>query len=329
MLEWLWLLAFIFALVAYVSLDGFDLGVGVLSGFAKKRALRDQMLASIAPVWDGNGTWLVIAGTTLFGAFPAVYSIMLPALYGPLAGMLTGLIMRGVAIEFSHKAERSRWVWDAMLFAGSLLAAFMQGVSVGTYAQGIPVMNLRYTGSSLEWCDAFPLWCGVALSLGYATLGAGWLVLKGDRTLQEFGRAAARRLMPLVIVAATSVVVLTLVMHGGVRARWFAHPVLFFLPVLALLAFCAAGWAARHGSPKLPYLYTAASFVLLLLALVGSYLPYIIPFQVTLSDAAAPPASQAFMFWGAGLFVLPLIVLYTCVAYSVFRGEVSKDQAYH
>ncbi|MBC8733496.1 cytochrome d ubiquinol oxidase subunit II [Paraburkholderia sp. UCT2] len=119
--------------------------------------------------------------------------------------MLTGLIMRGVAIEFSHKAERSRWVWDVMLFAGSLLAAFMQGVSVGTYAQGIPVMNLRYTGSRLEWCDAFPLWCGVALSLGYATLGAGRLVLKGDRTLQEFGRAAARRLMPLVIVAAASV----------------------------------------------------------------------------------------------------------------------------
>ena len=329
MLEWLWLAAFIFSLVAYVVLDGFDLGVGILSGFANRNGLREEMLATIAPVWDGNGTWLVIAGTILFGAFPPVYSIMLPALYAPLAAMLIGLIMRGVAIEFSHKAHRSRWVWNMMLFAGSLLAVFSQGVSVGTYAQGIPVSALRYVGNGFEWCRPFPLGCGMGLCVGYAALGAGWLMLKGERNLHAFGRAAGTFLTPLIVPVAASIFALTLVMHDSVRARWLAHPVLFVLPALAIFTLAAARGAMRRNAGGWPYLLTAASFVLLLVTLAASYLPYIIPFQVTLSDAAAPAASQKFMFWGAGLFVLPLIIFYTCVAYSVFRGKAGREHGYH
>jgi len=329
MLPWLWLAAFVFSLVAYVVLDGFDLGVGILSGFTRRRALRDEMLSSIAPVWDGNGTWLVIAGTILFGAFPPVYSIMLPALYAPLAGMLTGLIMRGVAIEFSHRAHHSRWVWELMLFAGSLLAAFMQGVSVGTYAQGIPVTDLRYVGNGFEWCSPFPLWCGAGLCFGYAALGAGWLVHKGERDLLAFGRAASSVLAPLIIPVAASVFALTLVMHGGVRARWFTHPVLFIVPALSVFALIAAFATARRGDGPRPCIFTATGFLLLLVTLAACYLPYIIPFEVTIADAAAPPTSQTFMFWGAGLFVLPLIAFYTCVVYSVFRGKTSHDQGYH
>jgi cytochrome d ubiquinol oxidase subunit II len=329
MLSWFWLAEFAFTLAAYVVLDGFDLGVGILSGIVGRSSLRGEMLASISPVWDGNGTWLVIVGTILWGAFPPVYSIVLPALYIPLAAMLVGLIMRGVAIEFSHRAGQSRWIWDTLFFVGSLLAAFMQGVLAGTYARGLPVSQLRYTGTGFEWCNAFPLWCGTALVLGYAVLGAGWLVLKGEGRLQQFGRTVAGRLTPLAMLFAVSIFVMTLVAHRVVEARWLAHPALFVLPMLCLLSFFGSAQAARSGSSHLPYVLAAASCVLLLLTLAASLLPYVVPFEVTIFDAAAPTSTQEFMFWGAGLFVLPLIVVYTYVAYSVFRGKVNREHGYH
>ncbi|CAB3779473.1 Cytochrome bd-I ubiquinol oxidase subunit 2 [Paraburkholderia ultramafica] len=326
MLNWFWVAELAFALIAYLMLDGFDLGVGMLTAFAG--GARDEMVASISPVWDGNGTWLVIAGTILFGAFPAVYSILLPALYVPLSVMLAGLIVRGVAIEFRHKAVRSQWVWNVLLFVGSLLAAFMQGVSIGAYAQGLPVDNLRYTGNGFEWCSAFPLWCGLGLVLGYTLLGAGWLVLKGQGAVQRIGRLAMSRLAPLTALFVASILATTLLTEHTVETRWFAHPALFVLPIACLLALLYAPVAARRGGQS-SYVFVGVGCVSMLLMLAASYLPYIVPFEVTLGAAAAPPASQTFMFWGAGLFVLPLIVLYTCVAYSVFRGKVSKNQAYH
>ncbi|MEX3982518.1 cytochrome d ubiquinol oxidase subunit II [Paraburkholderia sp. EG287A] len=329
MLDWFWLAEFAFTLAAYVVLDGFDLGVGILSGIAGSAPAREEMLASISPVWDGNGTWLVIAGTILWGAFPPVYSIVLPALYIPLAAMLFGLIMRGVSIEFSHKAKRSRWVWDALLCVGSIVAAFMQGVAVGSYAQGLPVSALRYVGNGFEWCGAFPLSCGMAVVLGYAVLGAGWLVLKGEGRLQQFGRTAVSRLVPFASLFIASIFVTTLVTHREIEARWLAHPVLFLLPLLSLLAFAGSSSAARAGSARHPYVLAAAGCVLLLLTLAVSLLPYVVPFDLTISEAAAPASTQKFMFWGAGLFVLPLIVAYTYIAYSVFRGKVSHEHGYH
>lgn len=326
MLNWFWVAELAFALIAYVLLDGFDLGVGILTPFAGDA--RDEMIASISPVWDGNGTWLVIAGTILFGAFPSVYSILLPALYVPLSAMLFGLIMRGVAIEFRHKAHRSRWVWDVLLFAGSLLAAFAQGVAVGAYAQGLPVDNLRYVGNGFEWLSPLPLWCGLGLVLGYMLLGAGWLVLKGEGALQRTAGVAISRLAPMAMLVVASILAATLLTENAVKARWLDHPTLFALPVACLLTFLYAPVAARRGG-RASYACVCVGCVSMLLMLAASYLPYIVPFDVTLSAAAAPPASQTFMFWGAGLFVLPLIVLYTFVAYSVFRGKVSNDQTYH
>lgn len=326
MLNWFWVAELAFALIAYMILDGFDLGVGVLTGFAC--SARDQMVASISPVWDGNGTWLVIAGTIMFGAFPSVYSILLPALYAPLSAMLFGLIVRGVAIEFRHKAHRSRWVWNVLLFAGSLLAAFAQGVAVGAYARGLPVDNLRYVGNGFEWLAPFPLWCGLGLVLGYTLLGASWLVLKGEGALQRTGRIAMRRVAPMAMLFVASILVATLSTENAVKARWFGHPALFMLPLVCLSTFFYAPIAARRGG-RAAYVFVCVGCVSMLLMLAVSYLPFIVPFDVTLSAAAAPAASQTFMFWGAGLFVLPLIVLYTWVAYSVFRGKVSQDQAYH
>ncbi|MBR8145664.1 cytochrome d ubiquinol oxidase subunit II [Burkholderia sp. AU19243] len=326
MMTWFWFAELAFALVAYLMLDGFELGVGMLTAFAGDA--RDEMIASIAPVWDGNGTWLVIAGTILFGAFPSVYSIVLPALYAPLCLMLAGLIMRGVAIEFRHKAARSRRIWDVLLFVGSLLASVMQGVCVGTYAHGLPVDQLRYAGNGFEWCSPFSFWCGVSLALGYALLGSGWLVLKGQRASQRIGRDAIARLAPITALFVLSILASTLLTETTVETRWLLHPLLFALPVAACATFlCAPAAARRDGASA--YLFAAGGCIAMVLMLAASYLPFIVPFDLTLDAAAAPRASQTFMFWGAGLFVMPFIVFYTCIAYSVFRGRVSNDHAYH
>ncbi len=325
---WFWVAELAFALAAYLVLGGFDLGVGLLSGVVRSPTVRSEMVDTISPVWDGNGTWLVIAGTILFGAFPGVYAIVLPALYIPLTAMLAGLVLRGVAIEFRHKAVSSRGIWDAMLCLGSFLAAFAQGVSVGTYAHGLPVSGLQYAGNGFEWCQPFCLWCGLALVIGYAALGAGWLILKSEGALQQFARAATTRLVPLTALVAGSVFILTLRMHPVVAERWFAHPVMFVLPTLSLGALVAGALAARSVAASRAYLWTALACVLLLLTLAISYLPLIIPDALTLAQVAAPPSSQSFMFWGAGLFVTPFIVAYTYVSYSVFRGKLRLPAAY-
>lgn len=328
MLTWFWLAEFAFSMAMYVVLDGFDLGVGVLGGMVGG-SLRDEMVSSISPVWDGNGTWLVVAASILFGAFPVVYSVLLPALYAPLAAMLVGLIGRGVALEFRHAASGTRWIWNVVLCLGSLLAAFMQGVAAGAYAQGLPVVDMKYAGNGLEWLSPFPLWCGLGLVLGYMVLGAAWLVLKGEGKLQQFARSMVGRILPLTLLVAASILVVTLMTHAQVGERWHAHPSLYVLPVLALLAFLGSLFTAKAGATSAPFTLAATGFVLMLLTLAVSYLPYIVPFSLTLSEASAPVSSQEFLFWGAGLFVLPLIVAYTYVAYTVFRGKTRHEHAYH
>jgi len=329
MMDWFWLAVLAFTLAIYVALDGFDLGVGVLSGFIRDADLREEMVASISPVWDGNGTWLVTAGTVMFGAFPPVYSIVLSALYIPITCMLAGLVMRGIAIEFRHKANTSRWIWDILLVVGSFLTAFMQGVAVGTYAQGFPTAHMQFIGTGFEWASSFSLWCGAGLTLGYMLLGASWLVLKGENRLADFGRAGVRALAPVVILFAGSIFVITLMTYQQVENRWLTYPALFVLPVLAFMSFGGARITANNGASHSPYRFVVAGCVMLLLTLAVSYLPYVVPFALTLTEAAAPRVSQQFMFWGIGLFVLPLVVGYTFVSYSVFKGKVSRDQAYH
>ena len=328
-MNYFWLIELAFSLLMYVVLDGFDLGVGVLSGFAGSTERRDAMIASISPVWDGNGTWLVIAGATLFGAYPAVYGLLLPAFYLPLAGMLIGLIARGVAIEFRHKTVRGRWMWNVCFFAGSLLAAFMQGVAVGAYAQGLPVHNMEFVGTGLEWASPFALWCGVSLVLGYGLLGAGWLALKTEGEVQRFGYVAVKRLLWMTLLAIAVVFAATLASHPQVAARWHEHAAFYVLPLAALAASFGIAYGHRNQSLRLSFCMTVLLFAVSFVALAASFLPYIVPFSVTLQDAAAPESSQTFMFWGAGLFVMPMIIGYTWVAYRVFRGKVDKTHMYH
>lgn len=329
MMTYFWLAELAFALLAYIVLDGFDLGIGMLSGFAGDAQRRDAMFASISPVWDGNGTWLVIAGATLFGAFSNVYAVLLSAFYLPLAGMLIGLIARGVAIEFRHQTVRGRWMWDLCFFAGSLLAAFMQGAAAGAYAQGLPVQNMEFVGTGFEWASPFALWCGLSLALGYGLLGAGWLVLKTDGDVQAFGYVAIKRLLWMTLLAVASVFVATLASHPQVAARWHEHRALYVLPVIGVLTFAGIAYGQRNHSLRLSFCMTVLLFVASFLMLAASYLPYIVPFSVTLQAAATPESSQTFMFWGAGLFVMPLLIGYTWVSYTVFRGKVDEAHTYH
>ncbi|TCG02936.1 cytochrome d ubiquinol oxidase subunit II, partial [Paraburkholderia steynii] len=272
MMTYFWLAQLALALLVYVVLDGFDLGVGVLSGFAGNSQRRDAMVASISPVWDGNGTWLVIAGATLFGAFPNVYALLLPAFYLPLAGMLIGLIARGVAIEFRHKTVRGRWMWDLCFFAGSLLAAFMQGAAVGAYVQGLPVQNMVFVGTGLEWASPFALSCGLSLVLGYGLLGAGWLALKTEGDVQAFGYDAIKRLLWMTLLAIAGVFATTLASDPQVAARWREHSALYVLPAVGVLASVGIAYGHRNHALRLSFGMTILLFVVSFLALAASYL---------------------------------------------------------
>jgi cytochrome bd ubiquinol oxidase subunit II len=315
-----WAVVIAVAILVYVILDGFDLGVGILSGAAGNKARRDHMLGTIAPFWDGNETWLVLIGASLFAAFPMVYSIFLPAFYIPVLLMLFGLIFRGVAFEFRYQGARK--FWDGGFFAGSLVAAFVQGAAVGAMIRGIPVVNGQYAGGAFAWLAPLPVLTGIGLVLGYALLGAGWLVMKSDDELREW----ARKRIPWLAVAVLAVLILAFAAAVFERQRIGADLSgrlwgLIF-PGLGLLAIAGVFIGVRERRDALPFAMTVVFFIASFLTLAVLFWPYMIPYQVTMTDAAAPDKSLSFLFWGAGVFVLPVIVIYTAAVYWVFRGKL-------
>jgi cytochrome d ubiquinol oxidase subunit II len=314
----------------YVLLDGFDLGVGIISGGAGSRARRDAMMNAIAPIWDGNETWLVTTGVVLWGAFPIVYATLLSAFYLPLVLMLAGLILRGVAFEFRHRTERWRWLWDASFAGGSLVAAFTQGLTVGALVEGLPIANGRYVGGDLGWLSPFALLCGVGLSIGYALLGACWLV----RKCQGDVRDSAYRLIPILSLALLLFLIavfgVALVENLRVMNRWLERPYLFVFPAIGIVAAFLLAASLQRRSDQAPFRIVAVVFAAAFGTLALSFWPYMIPFSITIDEAAAPHSSLAFMFWGAGLFVFPLMLLYTATNFSVFRGRIRPDaDQYH
>ncbi|HEY1944953.1 MAG TPA: cytochrome d ubiquinol oxidase subunit II [Roseiarcus sp.] len=309
----------------YVLLDGFDLGVGIISAAAGGHARRDAMIDAIAPIWDGNETWLVVTGVVLWGAFPLVYATLLSAFYLPLILMLAGLILRGIAFEFRHRTERWRWLWDASFAAGSLVAAFMQGLTVGALVEGLPIANGRYAGGDLGWLSPFAVLCGVGLCIGYALLGACWLVRKCHGDVRE----SAYRLIPTLslalLVFLVAVFSFALIEHLQVMNRWLERPYLFIFPAIGIVAAILLAASLQRRSDHAPFRIVAIIFVAAFGTLALSFWPYMIPFSITIEEAAAPHSSLAFMFWGAGLFVFPLMLLYTATNYSVFRGRIRPD----
>ena len=319
---WITLLAV--SILLYVLLDGFDLGVGVLFGLTRSETKRNAMMAAVAPIWDGNETWLVVTAVILWGAFPTAYSILLSAFYLPLLVMLAGLILRGVAFEYRNKTKRMRWLWDLSFIGGSFAASFIQGLTVGALVEGLPIVNGQYTGGDFGWFSPFAALCGLGLCLGYALLGACWLVKKCEGEVRE---QAYRRIPYLAIgLLAFLVVVFAYALGENLRVigRWLERPYLFIFPVIGALSVIVLAFSVRYRRDDLPFPMVVLIFLAAFGTLAISFWPYIIPFVLTIDEAAAPQSSLAFMFWGEGLFVFPLMLLYTVINFSVFRGKVGS-----
>jgi cytochrome d ubiquinol oxidase subunit II len=324
---WVTLLAV--SILLYVLLDGFDLGVGMLFGLTSSETRRRAMLGAVAPIWDGNETWLVVTAVILWGAFPTVYATLLSAFYLPLLVMLAGLIVRGVAFEYRHKTERMRWIWDWSFIGGSFAAAFIQGLTVGALVEGLPMANGQYTGGDFGWFSPFAALCGVGLCLGYALLGACWLVKKCEGDV----RTSAYRLIPYLsvglLVFLVVVFVYALAEELQVMGRWMERPYLFVFPVIGALAAVVLAVSVRYRRDELPFPMVILIFMSAFGTLAISFWPYMIPFVLTIDEAAAPHSSLAFMFWGEGLFVFPLMLLYTIISYRVFRGKVASTPGHY
>ena len=328
-MELLWAGAIAVAILLYVVLDGFDLGIGMLFPFAQDERERQTMMNSIAPVWDGNETWLIVTGASLFAAFPTVYAILLPAFYLPLMLMLMALILRGVAFEFRHKTPRMRWVWDTGFVGGSYVATFCQGAAVGAIVACLPVEGTRFAGDSWSWLGAFPLVCGLGLCLGYALLGATWLAAKTEGRTRDLGYEIAPKLLAGVIVFLAIAFVQALFLENRIMERWLDRPALLIFPILGNLAAWMLVRSLRRRLDPWPFRCVAVIFVMAFGTLAVSFWPYMVPYSITIEQAAAPPASLSFLFWGAGLFVYPLTLFYTGFVYWVFRGKVGHDAGYH
>jgi cytochrome d ubiquinol oxidase subunit II len=323
-----WTAALALTILLYVLLDGFDLGVGMLLILMPDERGRRHMLAAIAPVWDGNETWLVLSATVLFGVFPLVYSTLLSAFYLPMMAMLAGLILRGVSFEFREKSRRNRAFWDWCFILGSLVASFIQGMTVGALVKGLPIVDGRYTGGAFSWFSPFALLCGLGLCLGYALLGAGWLTHKTTHDVQTLAFRLLPYLLGAVLAFLAVIFVYSLTLDLAVMHRWLERPVLFVFPLLGAIVCGAMAFSIQHRRELIPFLCGIAIFAAAFATLAVSFYPYMIPFSVTIAEAAAPQSSQTFIFWGAGIIVLPITVIYTLVVYFVFKGKVTDFESY-
>jgi cytochrome bd ubiquinol oxidase subunit II len=326
----IWAAVLALGVFMYVLLDGFDLGVGILYGFAPDAASRSLLMSSIAPVWDGNETWLVLGCVALFAAFPLAFAIIIPAVYFPIAAMLLGLGFRGVSFEFRFKDSAHRGFWDHGFCGGSIVAAFAQGLVLGAFVQGFQVDGRHFTGSSFSFLTPFSIFTGLAVIAGYALLGAGWLIIKTEGALQQWARGMARRIFWAFIVAIVLVSLLTPQMHPRIAARWFSWPDMLYLSPVPIVTFALALWAWRSikGPSELgTFVATIGLFLLSYVGLLISLWPNIVPHTITLWDAAASPKSQAFLLVGV-IFLLPIILIYSAWSYYVFRGKVRGESLY-
>ena len=317
-----WVAVLAVSTLLYVLLDGFDLGVGMLFGWREARQQRRAMLGAVSPIWDGNETWLVVTGVVLWGAFPVVYATLLSVFYLPLLIMLAGLILRGVAFEFRSRAGRARWIWDWSFAGGSLAATFIQGMTVGALVEGLPIKDGQYTGGDFGWLSPFAALCGIGLCLGYALLGSGWLIKKCEGEIRDRAYRQIPYLAVGVLIFLAAVFVYALAENLPILDRWLERPYLFAFPALGAVAMAVLAAGIDRRRDGWPFPMAALIFASAFGTLAISFWPYMIPFVITIDDAAAPHSSLAFMFWGAGLFVFPLMLIYTAVSYRVFRGKV-------
>jgi len=332
-----WALIILFSVMMYVVMDGFDLGIGILYPLVPEREHRDVMMNTVAPVWDGNETWLVLGGAGLFAAFPLAYSVILSALYLPLVFMLLGLIFRGVAFEFRFKAlDHERHVWDKAFSGGSLVAAFFQGVTLGAYIDGIAMSGRHFSGGAFDWFAPFPLFAGLGVVLAYSLLGCCWLIWKTEGELRSRMQQLARPLTLFVLAAIVVISVWTPLTHAAIAQRWFSLPNLIWLspvPLLVALSVWRLMRALGRDHDLAPFGYALCLVFLGYIGLGISLWPNIIPPGastpgISIWQAAAPYQSQVFTLVGT-LIIIPLILAYTAWSYYVFRGKVKAGDGYH
>jgi cytochrome d ubiquinol oxidase subunit II len=327
----LWTIIIGAAVFFYVLLDGFDLGVGMLYGLATNRADRNLIMNSIAPVWDGNETWLVLGSVGLLAAFPLAFAIIIPAVYFPVLIMLLALVFRGVAFEFHFRDQNHTTFWDYAFSLGSTLAAFSQGVILGAIIQGFNVEGRTFSGSSFDCFTWFSLFTGIALIFGYGLLGAGWLILKTEDKLQATARQQGRFCFNAVLVAIGIVSLWTPLMDTQISHRWFSYPNIIYLSPVPIITLIIAGfeWRSLNNRSEIaPFMGAIGLFLISYIGTAISLFPMIIPHHFTLQQAAASPDTQVFLIVGT-LFMLPVILMYSAWSYWVFRGKVRSDIGYH
>jgi cytochrome bd ubiquinol oxidase subunit II len=313
------------AVLMYVLMDGWDLGVGILFLAAPRDEERDEMMESIAPFWDGNETWLVFGGVTLFGAFPTVYASALQFLYLPVMVMLFGLVFRGISFEFRAHSTGSKALWNWAFGLGSMVTAFSQGMMLGRLIQGVPLRPAAF-GQTFT-VSLFPLLCGLAMVSGYSLLGAAWLVHKTDGNTQTFAREVSRSVWLLTLASFVIACVWTPLSVADVARRWFRFPQCLFFAALAValvaaaLAFWRSIWSL-HNDARLLRLAVLMTF-LAFGGFAGTIWPYALPYRLSIGDAAADPVSLRFVLVGI-VVVLPIVVIYQLYAYRVFTGKVSQ-----
>lgn len=331
-LSLIWIVIIALGVLIYVVLDGFDLGIGILFPFIKDSHERDVMMNTVAPVWDGNETWMVLGGAGLFAAFPLVYSTVLSALYLPIILMVIALIFRGVAFEFRFKSNKTKFFWDQAFIWGSILASFFQGVILGAYIQGIKTQQGIYVGGGLDWLTPFSIFTGIAVVILYATLGCGWLIFKTDAALQNKMFRFMPKLMVILFFMFIAVSLYTPWVQPQIASRWFSQPQIFYfspVPILVVVFSLLAIRACKLKYEFAPFIYTLGLVFLAYTGFLISLWPYVIPPSVTIWQASAPESSQLFALIGA-LILIPIILIYTALSYWVFRDKVRVgDEGYH
>ncbi|MET3521857.1 cytochrome d ubiquinol oxidase subunit II [Mesorhizobium abyssinicae] len=330
-LSTIWAFIIAFGVFAYVVMDGFDLGLGILFPLFPAKADRDVIMNTVAPVWDGNETWLVFGGVGIMAAFPLAFSVLLPALYAPMIAMLIALVFRGIAFEFRWRSRRERNPWDLAFACGSCLAAFAQGVALGAVLQGVHVEARQYAGGWWDWLTPFSILTGTSLTIGYALLGATWLVMKTEGTLRDRAYRLSRLLSFAMLVAIVSVSIATPFLNFQYTQRWFAWPNIIFtapVPITVAAATALLLRALANKNDYQPFFLSLALFGLSYAGLGISMYPFIVPESITIWQAAAPENSQIFLLFGVSVMI-PLILVYSAWAYWVFRGKVRPESGYH
>ena len=326
-----WFAIISFGVLMYVLMDGFVLGIGILAPFAEDDAQLDRMMNTAAPIWDGNETWLVLGGAGLLAAFPKAYAIMLSGLYLPVLLMLIALVLRGVSFEFRFKATTSKHIWGTCFAIGSIAAAFAQGVMLGSIVEGMPLQGGKYLEGPFGWFSPFSMLTGVAVVFGYALLGSTWLIMKTDGVLQNIAFALTRPLVAVVVAFMGLVSTWLPFLSSQIMARWFESGNFVWLspvPTLALINAVALWRAVMNRADYLPFILGLTFFGLGFIGLLVGMWPNLLPPNLTLWNAAAPPSGQGFVLVGT-LIMLPAVLGYTWWSYSVFRGKVAADAGYH